>query len=216
MLDFALESMIQQQLVSRGIRNQDVIRAFRAIDRKIFVPDYLHHHAYADEVLPIGLGQTISSPFVVGTMLQQLDLKPGARVLEVGTGTGFETALLSRLAGTVYAVEIQPELSARARKVLVDDLGIDNVHFRVADGFQGWSDAAPFDGIIVTCAAEEVPWPLIGQLRGGCRLVMPVGSDKEQALHIVSKDESGETDERIIDAEHFGALFPLMVGEAQE
>lgn len=215
MLNFALESMIQQQLVGRGIRNSEVITAFRNVNRRIFVPDYLQHQAYSDEVLPIGCGQTISAPYTVGRMLQELNLNKDSRVLEVGTGTGFQTALLSTLAKSVYAVEVIPELSARARKVLADDLGIRNVHFRVGDGFQGWSDEAPFDGIIVNCAAEEeVPMPLVGQLRVGGRLVMPIG-DKEQVLHVLERTDDG-VDVRILDPEVFNASFSALTSAAAE
>lgn len=214
-MDFALESMIQQQLLSRGIVDQNVIRSFRKVSRKTFVPDYLMHQAYADEVLPIGLGQTLSAPYTVARMMQELQIDTSARVLEVGTGSGFQTALLSAVAKTVYSVEVLPELSARARKVLVDDLGIDNVQFRVADGYHGWSDEAPFDGIVVNCVADEVPWPLVGQLRVGARLVMPIGDAKEQELHVVTRHEDSE-EEVVIPRSEFKALFKIMVGEAQE
>ena len=210
MLNLALESMIQQQLVRRGIREPNVITAFRSVPRKIFVPEYLEHQAYADEVLPIGCGQTISAPYTVGRMLQELQLTKNSRVLEVGTGSGFQTALLSTLAKAVYAVEVIPELSARARKVLADDLGIRNVHFRVGDGFQGWSDEAPFDGIIVNCASDDIPRPLIGQLRVGGRLVMPIGDPKEpQVLKVVERTES-DVEIRELEPDVFSATFGWM------
>jgi len=191
-LDFALESMIQQQLVSRGIRDQAVIRAFRKVDRKAFVPEYLHHQAYLDEVLPIGLGQTISSPHVIARVLAGLDLgERRGRVLEVGTGSGYQTSLLSVLADTVYSIEVLPELSARARRALCDGLGLDNVVFRVGDGYRGWSDAAPFDGIAVNCWAPEPPPPLVGQLREGGRLVLPVPEDRGWRLTVWVKTPDG-------------------------
>jgi len=209
-LNLALESMIQQQLVRRGIREPNVITAFRRVPRKIFVPDYLQHQAYADEVLPIGCGQTISAPYTVGRMLQELNLDEKSRVLEVGTGSGFQTALLSTLAKSVYAVERIPELSARARKVLADDLGIRNVNFRVGDGFQGWSDEAPFDGIIVNCASDDIPMPLIGQLRIGGRLVMPIGDPKEgQVLKVVERTDF-DVETRELNGDQFSATFSLL------
>ena len=214
MFDFELEEMIQQQLVSRGIDDQRVIRAFRHVPRKTFVPNYLHNRAYGDERLPIGLGQTISPPYVVARMLQEVKLHEDSRVLEVGTASGYQTALLAVLAKSVHTIEILPELSARARKVLMDDQGITNVKFRVGDGFQGWSDAAPFDAVVVNCAAEEVPWPLEGQLRPGGRLVIPLG-DKEQVLTVVERSADGVD----VESQYTEAMthpFGLMAGEAQE
>ena len=215
MLDLALESMIQQQLVSRGISDQRVIRAFWRIDRKIFVPDYLHHRAFTDVLLPIGLGQTISPPHVVAWMLQALALPEGARVLEIGTGSGYQTALLSELAGEVFTVETLPELSARARKTLVDDMGLGAIAFRVCDGFQGWSDHAPFDGIVVTASAEEVPWPLVGQLRAGARVVMPIDATDGQQLRVFECDADGEPSELDLGPPPATKFTPL-VGEALE
>ena len=214
MIDLELESMIQLQLVTRGITDQALIRAYRRISRKVFVPEYLHHRAYANEVLPIGLGQTISSPYSVARMLQDAQIRENSRVLEIGTGSGYQTALLASLAKEVYSVECVPELSARARKVLCDDMGFSNVSFRVGDGFQGWSDEAPFDAVVVSAAAEEVPWPLLGQLRLGGRLVMPIGS-KEQHLAVVERGQDGEVWQEV-PHEEFASTFSPMVGEAAE
>ncbi len=214
MIDFALESMIQQQLVSRGISDQEVIRAFRRVSRRPFVPDYLQHQAFADEVLPIGLGQTLTAPYAIARMLQELRLTPQARVLEVGTGSGFQTALLATLVHRVYTVEILPELSARARKLLVDQMRLPNVAFRVGDGFQGWSDEAPFDAVVVNAAASDVPWPLVGQLRVGGRLVMPVG-ERDQRLHVLSRQGDDEV-VTVLPPEAFTATFGPMVGEAED
>ena len=214
MFDFELEEMIQQQLVSRGIDDQRVIRAFRAIPRKSFVPSYLQNRAHGDERLPIGLGQTISPPYLIARMLQECRLDDGARVLEIGTGSGYQTALLSVLAKTVHTIEFLPELSARARKALVDDRGMNNVSFRVGDGFQGWSDAAPFDAIMVNCAAVEVPWPLEGQLRPKGRLVMGVG-DRQQTLQVLERTGDG-TSVTLVHSEPVSHPFGTMVGEALE
>jgi protein-L-isoaspartate(D-aspartate) O-methyltransferase len=213
-LDFELEEMVQQQLVSRGVHDQRVISVFREVPRAAFVPVYLHNRMYGDERLPIGLGQTISPPYVSARMLQSLELKSDSSVLEVGTGSGYQTAMLAMLASEVMTIECLPELSARARKLLVDDMGVDNVTFLVGDGYQGWSDRAPFDAIIVNAAADEVPWPLEGQLRSRGRLVMPVG-DKEQRL-VVLRRPKGDGDPVECYTEPLAAPFALLEGEAQE
>jgi len=215
-IDLDLETMISQQLVGRGITDQRVLAAFRRVPRKAFVPDYLHQKTYLDVELPIGLGQTISPPYVAARMLQELRLpKGGGRVLEVGTGSGFQTALLSTFAERVVSLEIAPELSARARKLLVDDLGIHNVEFHVGDGFHGWSEAAPFDGIVVNAAAEEEPpWPLIGQLRDGAHLVIPIG-ERGRELHVVRRDDMDEETE-VLSLEAFAGRFTMLKGEAED
>ena len=214
MIDFDLEEMVQQQLVSRGVHDQRVIAAFREVPRAAFVPQYLHNRMYGDERLPIGLGQTISPPYLSARMLQSLELKSDSRVLEVGTGSGYQTAMLSRLAGEVLTIEYLPELSARARKLLVDDLQIDNVTFLVGDGYQGWSDRAPFDAIIVNASADEVPWPLEGQLRTRGRLVMPVG-EKEQRLVVLHRPKASAEPSECY-TEPVANIFPMLEGEAQE
>lgn len=212
--DFEVEEMIQQQLVTRGIADQRVIKAFRDVPRKTFVPAYLHNRTYGDERLPIGLGQTISPPYVVARMLEDLEIDKGSRVLEVGTGSGYQTALLANLARSVFTIELLPELSARARRVLLEDLSIDNVEFRVGDGFQGWSDAAPFDAIIVNAVAEEVPWPLQGQLRPGARLVMPLG-EREHLITVFQRKSAG-SDPEIVRTEAVDLGFGELLGEALE
>ncbi len=215
LFDFPLEEMIQQQLVSRGIDDKRVIEAFRTYDRATFVPPYLMNRAYEDERLPIGVGQTISPPYITARMIQELKLPKEASVLEVGTGAGYVSALLSRMAAKVYTLEILPELSARARKVLVDDLDIQNVIFRPADGFQGWSDEAPYDAIIVnTAVREEVPWPLEGQLRVGKRLVIPIG-EREQRITVWQRT-SMTGDLELIHEEPIAMPFAMMEGEALE
>ena len=214
MFDFELEEMVQQQLVSRGVHDQRVIAVFREVPRTAFVPNYLHNRMYGDERLPIGLGQTISPPYVSARMLQSLELKDSSRVLEVGTGSGYQTAMLSRLAAEVMTIECLPELSARARKLLVDDMGMENVTFLVGDGYQGWSDRAPFDAIIVNASVEEVPWPLQGQLRTKGRLVIPLG-DKEQRL-VVMRRAKGADDPVECYTEPLTIPFAPMEGEARE
>ena len=215
MFDFELETMISQQLVGRGVIDQRVLTAFRLVPRKRFAPDYLEAKAYVDGELPIGLGQTISSPYIMARMLQEAHLPEHGRVLEIGTGSGFQAALLSKLVGSVYTVEVQPELAARARKMLVDILGIDNVHFHVGDGSYGWSDQAPFDSIIVNGAALEVPQPLIGQLRPGGRLVMPIGEANQQ-LCMVDQTEDGHIQTSLLLASDFRANLSMLQGEAED
>ena len=215
MIDFELETMISQQLVGRGVTDQRVLTAFRQVPRKQFAPEYLESKAYADGELPIGLGQTISSPYIMARMLQEVRLPENGRVLEIGTGSGFQAALLSKLVKTVYTVEVQPELAARARKMLIDIMGIQNVHFHVGDGFYGWSDQAPFDAIIVNGSAHEVPEPLIGQLRPGARLVMPVG-ETDQQLYIVDVSEDGDVETSVLPASEFRASLLMLQGETED
>jgi len=215
MIDFELETMISQQLVGRGVTDQRVLTAFRQVPRKQFAPEYLESKAYADGELPIGLGQTISSPYIMARMLQEVRLPENGRVLEIGTGSGFQAALLSKLVKTVYTVEVQPELAARARKMLIDIMGIQNVHFHVGDGFYGWSDQAPFDAIIVNGSAHEVPEPLIGQLRPGARLVMPVG-ETDQQLYIVDVSEDGDVETSVLPASDFRANLLMLQGETED
>lgn len=215
MIDFELETMISQQLVGRGVTDQRVLTAFRQVPRKQFAPDYLESKAYADGELPIGLGQTISSPYIMARMLQEARLPENGRVLEVGTGSGFQAALLSKLVKSVYTVEVQPELAARARKMLIDIMGIPNVHFHVGDGFYGWSDQAPFDAIIVNGSAFEVPEPLIGQLRPGARLVMPIG-ETDQTLYLIDHTEDGDIETASLPLTEFRGNLAMLQGEAED
>ena len=214
MLDLSLESMIQRELVNRGITSQAVIEAFRRIPRPRFVPEYLQHQALADESLPIGLGQTLSPPYTIARMLQELELTPKSRVLEIGTGSGFQTALLALISGHVYSVEILPELSARARRCLVDDMGLENISLHVTDGTHGWSDEAPFDGIIINASVIEIPSSIVGQLRHGGRLVVPVG-EGTQALRVVARGPSGDSIEDL-PLEVFTGRFRPLDGEVQD
>lgn len=218
MIDIELETMISQQLVGRGLTDQRVLNAFRLVLRKQFAPDYLESKAYADVELPIGLGQTISAPYVMARMLEEVRLPEGGRVLEIGTGSGFQAALMSKLVKDVYSVEFLPELAARARKLLLQVMQIPNIHFHVGDGFYGWSDQAPFDAILVNGAAPEVPEPLIGQLREGARLVMPIAEHAEapQSLHIITRLEDGDIDTVVIPPERFGGQLVFLEGEFNE
>ena len=163
----------------------------RAVPRHEFVPEDVRPFAYEDQPLPIGYGQTISQPFIVALMTDLLDVGPGDKVLEIGTGSGYQAAVLAPLVEEVYSVEIVPELGARAGATL-EALDFANVETRVADGYYGWPEAAPFDGIVVTAAASHVPPPLVGQLKPGGRMIIPIGSAfAAQQLMVVEKQEDG-------------------------
>jgi protein-L-isoaspartate(D-aspartate) O-methyltransferase len=168
-------SMINTQLRSRGIFNEKVLAAMARIPREAFVPGNLRARAYEDGPLPIGYGQTISQPYIVALMTELLEPAPNHRVLEIGTGSGYQAAVLSGLVDEVYSIEIVEPLAERAVKTLAD-LGMTNVHVRAGDGYAGWPEKAPFDSIIVTCAPDHVPQPLVDQLKEGGRMVIPVGS----------------------------------------
>lgn len=177
-----LERMIQQQVVERGIRDERVLDALRGVPREQFFQEESKQSAFADRAAPIGHGQTISQPYMVALMTQRLDLRPEHRVLEIGTGSGYQTSVLSRLAGAVYSVErVKPLLDAAFERVL--GLGARNVHFKHGDGTLGWPDEAPFDRIIITAGAPELPRKLLlGQLKDGGLAVLPVGAQDDQML----------------------------------
>ncbi len=175
-----------------GIRDERVLQAVEQIPRHLFVPPLLRGEAEADRPLPIGHGQTISQPFIVAFMTEALRLSGGERVLEIGTGSGYQTAILALLCREVFSVEIVPELAARAEEVLLGPLAFENVHLRVGDGRLGWPEAAPFDRIIVTAAPAAIPDPLRDQLAPGGRLIIPVGSDPEfQVLKVLERGDDG-------------------------
>ena len=191
--DFAAarQRMVDEQIAARGVSDTAVLRAMRSVPRHRFVPDSLRVRAYDDRPLPIGLGQTISQPYVVAYMTEELQLSPRSRVLEVGTGSGYQAAVLAEIARAVYSIEIVPELG-RSAEARLEELGYGRVHVRIGDGYAGWPEAAPFDAIIVTAAAEDVPAPLVAQLKPGGRMVLPVGpEDGEQLLVLVRKSDDG-------------------------
>jgi protein-L-isoaspartate(D-aspartate) O-methyltransferase len=188
-LDFGVRRlrMVEEQLVARGLRDEEVLAAMRSVPRHLFVPDDLAGQAYADSPLPIGLGQTISQPYMVAIMTALLTVDVRSRVLEVGAGSGYQTAVLAEVAGEVCAIERLAPLAERARSVLAR-LGYGNVRLAIGDGARGWHELAPFHGILVAAAAEEVPPELLGQLADGGRLVVPVGSRRgDQVLTVVER-----------------------------
>jgi protein-L-isoaspartate(D-aspartate) O-methyltransferase len=190
--------MVRDQLFHQGLSDPRVLRAMLETPRERFVPDPRRSQAYDPAPLPIGEDQTISQPYIVGFMTEALDLRGGERVLEIGTGSGYQTAVLARLAREVFSVEIRGTLSRRAGSLLAQ-LGHANIRLRTADGHAGWPEAAPFDGVIVTCAPAEVPARLTDQLREGGRLVIPVGESPErQDLVRVTRDRAGLREERLI------------------
>jgi protein-L-isoaspartate(D-aspartate) O-methyltransferase len=184
--DKAREMMVQTQLIPRGIRDERVLSAMRKVPRHLFVPDYLQEEVYGDYPLPIGEGQTISQPYMVALMTQCLELKGPEKVLEIGTGSGYQTAILAELAEKVYSIERIELLASGARKVLVE-LGYKNIFIRVGDGTLGWPEEAPFDRIMVTAGAPKIPFSLTEQLPEGGKLAIPVGSSFSQTLTVVEK-----------------------------
>lgn len=204
----AREAMVKNQIEARGVKDRRVLAAMRKVQRHLFVPERLRNQAYNDEPLPIGYGQTISQPYIVAYMTEQLDVGADEKVLEIGTGSGYQAAILGELGGEVYTIEIVPELGERAKKTLAD-LGYTNVHVRIGDGYNGWPEAAPFDAIIVTAAPAHIPQPLVEQLKLGGRMIIPVG-DFHQELILLVKTEKG-----IEKRKKIPVRFVPMTGEAE-
>ena len=186
------ERMIEEQLVPRGISDPRVLEAMRQVPRHLFVEDAMQAHAYGDFPLPIGSGQTISQPYIVALMTEALQLKGTERVLEIGTGSGYQAAILSRLCLRVYTIERIDALVGRARRVF-DRLRYHNIVSRIDDGTEGWAAEAPFDGILVTAGGPRIPDPLLAQLADPGRLVIPVGDQGVQDLQLVEKRDGGLT-----------------------
>lgn len=202
--------MVEENLESEGITNQRVLDAMRKVERHLFVRPAQRHMAYYDQALDIGQQQTISPPFIVAYMTQVLDPQPTDRVLEIGTGSGYQAAVLSGLVQDVYTIEIVEDLGKKAA-TLLKKLHYDNVHTKIGDGYLGWPEHAPFDKIIVTCSPESVPPALVEQLKDGGRLIIPVGERYKQVFHLLEK-QNGEVKE----TELLPALFVPMTGKSEE
>jgi protein-L-isoaspartate(D-aspartate) O-methyltransferase len=204
------EQMVREEIAACGITDPRVLKAMGTTARHEFVPAGFREYAYFDAALPIGDAQTISPPFVVAYMTQQLDPQPTDRVLEIGTGSGYQAAVLSPLVSEVYSIEIVERLAQRAQRTL-QRLGYENIHVRAGDGYQGWPEAAPFDKVIVTCSPEKIPPPLVEQLREGGRMIIPVGQRYQQNLFRVTKHD-GQLQREPLQA----TLFVPMTGLAEE
>jgi protein-L-isoaspartate(D-aspartate) O-methyltransferase len=188
----ALSEELAQALRVAGVRDPEVLEALAGLDRRAFLPRSQWPHAEEDRPLPIGEGQTISQPSLVALMTEALGLTGSERVLEIGTGSGYQTALLAALAGEVYSVEVRPAMAEAARRRLLDELALPNVRLRVGDGSLGWPEAAPFDRIVLTAAPDAVPEGLLEQLTPGGRLLAPVGpAGGPQSLKLVTVDAAG-------------------------
>jgi protein-L-isoaspartate(D-aspartate) O-methyltransferase len=188
--------MTESQIRARGVRDPLVLAAMAKIPRHLFMPGGLRGRAYADEPLPIGEGQTISQPYIVAYMTEVLQLRGGEKVLEIGTGSGYQTAVLAEIAGEVWTIEIVEPLARRARGIL-DGLGYANIHFRIGDGSLGWPDAGPFDAIMVTAAAPVMPSAIERQLASGGRMIVPVGTEFQE-LYLVRRGKKGFERERLL------------------
>ena len=206
------ERMVANTIENRGIGDPEVLAAMRTVLRHEFVPDERKRQAYEDRPLPIGLGQTISQPYIVAYMTELLEVDDKSRVLEIGTGSGYQAAVLAEIVAEVYSIEIFEELGLMAQERF-ERLGYDNITANVADGYYGWKDAAPFDGIIVTCAAGHIPPPLIQQIKPGGRMVIPVGGAFQvQQLMLITKDKAGDVTMKSM----LPVRFVPLLGEHQE
>lgn len=202
--------MIEEQIIARGIKDKRVIQAMRKVPRHVFIPETNRSRAYDDSPVPIGQGQTISQPYIVACMTELLHLSPDDTVLEIGTGSGYQAAILAEIAKEVYTIEIIPELGKRAENAL-QELHYENIKVKIGDGYHGWPEYAPFDAIIVTAAPEYIPEPLIDQLKMDGRLVVPVGVYPYQELKQIVKTPEGIEEHDIT-----SVLFVPMTGEAQK
>jgi protein-L-isoaspartate(D-aspartate) O-methyltransferase len=202
-------SMVEEQLIARDIRDPRVLAAMRAVPRHQFVPQGMRGRAYADGPLPIGEGQTISQPYIVAFMTELADVDEDSRVLEIGTGSGYQAAVLAEIASQVHTIEIVEPLGQRSRQIL-ERLGYENIEFRIGDGYRGWPEAAPFDAIVVTAAPPKVPEPLKEQLAVGGRLIIPVGQHY-QSLRVITRTKKGFEEREVA-----SVLFVPMTGEAQK
>src|SRR5438876_8056671 len=204
------ERMVKEQIVMRGVVEERVLAAMRKVPREEFVPAEYRAESYTDRPLPIGYDQTISQPFIVAFMTEELRPQPSDRVLEIGTGSGYQAAILAELVAEVYSIEIIEPLAKTAEATL-ERLGYKNVHVKEGDGYRGWPEDAPFDEVIVTCAPDHVPQPLVDQLKEGGRLIIPVGGFGDQELYLLEK-KNGQLEQRAV----LPVRFVPMTGEAQK
>ena len=202
------QAMVKMQLSSRGIRDKIVLDAMHRVSRHLFIPESHRREAYADHPVPIGFRQTISQPYIVAFMTQALELRPEDRVLEIGTGSGYQAAILGELAREVFTIEIIPQLGERSKELLAR-LDYKNIQVRTGDGYKGWPDEAPFDAIIVTAAPPQVPQPLLDQLKVGGRMIIPVG-EFNQGLILITRTVKGYERRNVLPVR-----FVPMTGEAQ-
>jgi protein-L-isoaspartate(D-aspartate) O-methyltransferase len=202
------QRMVQQQLMARSINDEHVLAAMAKVPREEFVPEDSRAESYEDGPLQIGYGQTISQPYIVAFMTEQLQPKRNDRVLEVGTGSGYQAAILAELVAEVYTIEIIQPL-AKSAEATFERLGYKNVHVKAGDGYKGWPESAPFDAITVTCAPDHVPQPLVDQLKEGGRMIIPVGGFGDQQLYLLEK-KNGELQRRAV----LPVRFVPMTGEA--
>ena len=200
------EKMVETQIKARGVKDPRVLSVLRKVERHRFVPERYLDSAYSDQPLPIGEGQTISQPYIVALMTELLELNGNEKVLEIGTGSGYQAAILAELAKEVYTIEIVESLASAAKERL-SELGYQNIKVKAGDGYLGWPEAAPFDAIIVTAAPDHIPKPLIDQLKEGGRMVVPVGSHAQELIKIVKRSGKMETTNVI------PVLFVPMTGE---
>ncbi len=201
------ERMVEEQIIARGSKSPPVLEAMMEVPRHLFVPKVLRPSAYSDRPLPIGFGQTISQPYIVAFMSEILNLSSGEKILEVGTGSGYQAAVLARLGVEVYTIEIIEELAIKAQERL-KRLGYDNVHVKAGDGYKGWPEKAPFDAVIVTCAPESIPDALVSQLKEGGRIIIPVGAQGTIQKLVSGIKEGG----KLISREVMRVRFVPMVG----
>ncbi|HEY5924933.1 MAG TPA: protein-L-isoaspartate(D-aspartate) O-methyltransferase, partial [Kofleriaceae bacterium] len=199
--------MVDRTVAARGVTDERVLAAMKITPRHEFVPPANRHQAYEDSPLPIGFDLTISQPYIIATMTEAVKVKAGDKVLEIGTGSGYQAAVLAMMGAKVYTIEIHPELGARTKKVL-ESLSFKDVAMKIGDGYFGWEDAAPFDAIMITCATPEIPPPLLAQLKVGGRLIAPIGDNFEQELTVITKTRDDVTRETLM-----GVRFGQMKGE---
>ncbi len=202
------EAMVRRQVEARGVKDPAVLAAVRSVPRHLFVPENARDRAYDDSPQSIGLGQTISQPYIVALMTELLEIDPGGKVLEIGTGSGYQAAVLAAMGIEVFSIEIRSQLCQSAAETLID-LGYENAHVRCGDGYGGWPEEAPFDGIVVTAAPERIPEPLLEQLKVGAHMVIPVGAFYQE-LKVITRTVDGFSERSVIPVR-----FVPMTGEIE-